>query len=93
MSKEDINLLYAAEIGLCLKEISVPKMFLEDCLRKMAKHLQTVADNREDLTAKKLSCYAQILHAALLSINAAEDAVSGLSLLILENEKQDKSEE
>ena len=75
------TMLYAAEIGLCLKEINIPKMFLEDTLRKMASELKSMDPQSED--CKQLSYYAQILHAALLSINAAEDAVSGLSLLML----------
>lgn len=79
-----INTIYAAEIGLSLKEISIPKMFLEDALRKMAKTLKTMDPASDE--NKKLSYYAQILHSAILSIQAAEDIVSGLSLLMSNNE-------
>lgn len=83
---ESPNLLFAAEISLCLKDIAVPKMFLEDALRKMAQVLKTSEDKESD-SYKRLSYYAQILHSALLSINAAEDAVSGLAMLMTDGGK------
>lgn len=86
MAKETPNIIYAAEMALCLKEINIPKMFLEDSLRKMAKQLQSAPD-KDAHAVKQLSYYAQILHSALLSINAAQDAVSALSLLMSKNEQ------
>lgn len=83
---ESPNLLFAAEISLCLKDIAVPKMFLEDALRKMAQVLKT-SEDKESVSYKRLSYYAQILHSALLSINAAEDAVSGLAMLMTDGGK------
>ncbi len=85
MAKETPNFIYAAELALCLKEINIPKMFLEDSLRKMARQLQS-APSPDAPEVKQLSYYAQILHSALFSINAAEDAVSALSLLMYKNE-------
>ena len=46
-------------MALCLKEINIPKMFLEDSLRKMAKQLQSAPD-KDAPAVKQLSYYAQI---------------------------------
>lgn len=45
------TMLYAAEIGLCLKEINVPKMFLEDTLRKMASELKSMDPQSEAVSS------------------------------------------
>ena len=87
MSTDNQNLLFAAELSLCLKDIAVPKMFLEDALRKMAQVIKD-AEDREAADIKQLGCYAQILHSAILSINAAEDAVSGLAILMTKGEEE-----
>lgn len=85
MSTENHNLLFAAELSLCLKDINLPKMFLQDALHKMAQVIK-MAEGRENADVKQLGCYAQILHSAILSIESAEDAVSGLAMLLAGNE-------
>ena len=83
----DNNLFYAAELSLCIKEISMPRMFIEDALRKMAAQLKTDSD-KDSPDYKRLSYYAQLTHSALLSLNAAEDTVSALALLMTQNETE-----
>lgn len=81
----DNNLFYAAELSLCIKDISIPRMFLEYALRKMAAQLKKDSD-QDSPDYKRLSYYAQLTHSALLSLNAAEDTVSALALLMTQNE-------
>lgn len=79
------RLMWAAQINLMLQDINIPKSFLSGTLQQMANALKTMDEKTSE--AKEISYCAQILHAALLSIQSAEDAVSGLSLLMAKDLK------
>ena len=83
-----INTMFAAEVALCVKEISLPESLLENAFREMGKLLKTMDPESDE--CKKLSYYAQILHSAILSIHAAGDIASGLSLLMLNNSNNEQ---
>ncbi len=79
------RLMWAAQISLMLQDINIPKSFLSGTLQQMADAIKTM--DKEANETKEISYCAQILHSALLSIQSAEDAVSGLSLLMYKDMK------
>lgn len=63
--------MYAAELGLCLKELGMSKSFVQDILRKMAAQLQQ--DKDENTPEKeRLSYYVQLTHSVILNLQASE---------------------
>ncbi|GAY28431.1 sensor histidine kinase [Prevotella sp. MGM1] len=80
----DIYMMYAAELGLCLKELDMTKSFVEDVLRKMALQLREEKDKGMSEN-KRLSYYAQLTHSVILNLQAVENSVSALSLLMAQN--------
>ena len=74
------KMMWAAQINLCLKDLSMPSGFLKAALEQMANEMKTLDKEAEEF--KELSYYAQVLHGAIQSIEATSDVISGLSLLM-----------
>lgn len=79
------NIIWLAQINLCLQEIKVPEALLSATLKQMAEKMAMFDKDSEEF--KELSYYAQILHGAIQSMEAALDVVSGLSLLMVKDFK------
>lgn len=88
MTQESEKLMiYATELGLCLKELSLSESFVKDVLRKMA--VQLKESKEENFPESKcLSYYAQLPHSAMLNLQAVQDTLSALSLLMAQNSKE-----
>ena len=87
MTQESEKLMiYATELGLCLKELSLSESFVKDVLRKMAVQLKESKEENSPAN-ERLSYYAQLTQSAMLNLQAVQDTLSALSLLMAQNSK------
>lgn len=82
-SKEKIAMppMFAVGLSFFLKESSVSNGVLEGCLKDIATEMKAMKD-KESEEYKRLSYYAQLVHAANQSFNAALDIASALTLIM-----------
>ncbi len=86
--EKDTNMIFDAELGLCLNELSMSESFIKDVLRKMAVKLSEEKEKKNP-ESKRLSYYAQLTHSVILNLQAAQDALSAISLLMAQNSKDE----